>query len=262
MSSPGGGRARPWAERFRLRAVGGSLLVLGAALAGSALTSTPAGAVPQCGGNNAVVMSPYSCTKQRTIDGTTFTVLLVVSNDMVTAHYTLDAPRPADTPIRVRSHQGVSSSSGAPTDVSGTIPAGGTSAVLSVALSCGQIDVKAVYTSPGDSRGRITAPYVTDTHNCTDTTTTTTATTTPTTPTTSATTTPTTTPTTLATSIPGTTPPTTVGTTAAATSTVPGGGRPLPVTGRGSGLAVAGAVLVAIGLVLVSAVGRRKGVRA
>jgi hypothetical protein len=235
--------------------------VLGAALAGLALVSTPAGAVPQCGGNNAVVMSPYTCTKQRTIDGTTFTVLLVVSNDVVTAHYTLDAPRSSDTPIRVRSHQGISSSGGAPTDVSGTIPAGGTSAVLSLALSCGQIDVKAVYTAAGDSRGRITAPYVTDTHNCTQTTTTTPTTT----PTSSATTTPTTTPTTLATSIPGTTPPTTgppttVTTTAAATSTVPGSGRPLPVTGRGSGLAVGGAVLVAIGLVLVSAAGRRRGV--
>jgi hypothetical protein len=256
MSSPVGGRARPWWERLRLRAVGGGFVVLGAALAGTALTSTPAGAVPQCGGNNAVVMSPYTCTKQRTIDGTTFTVLLVVSNDVVTAHYSLDAPRATDTPIRVRSHVGISSSGTTPTDVSGTIPAGSTSASLSVLLSCGQIDVKAVYTAAGDSRGRITAPYVTDTHNCTQTTTTPT-----TTPTTSATTTPTTTPTTLATSIPGTTPPTTaVSTTAAATSTVPGGGRPLPVTGRGSGLAVAGAVLVAIGLVLVSTAGRRRGV--
>ena len=202
-----------------------------------------ASAVPSCGGNNNVVVSPYTCTKQRVIDGTTFTVVLDVTNDVVTAHYTLNAPRAADTPIRVRSHRGISSVGDHPTEVSGVIPAGATSAVLSVALSCGQIDVKAVFTGNGDASGRVTAPYITDSNDCAA------ATTTTTTPTTGP---GTTTPASTSTTAPGEA--TSIVTTPGSSTTIPG---PLPATGGGVGFALGGVSLFVIGLVLLT-IGRRR----
>jgi hypothetical protein len=222
-------------------------LVVGGVLGGLAMLSPPAGAVPTCGGNNNIVTSPYTCTKQQVIDGTTFTVVLDVSNGGITVHYTLDAPRLADTPIRIRSHLGISSTGTSPTEQSGTIAAGATSAVLSVPLSCGQIDVKAVFTGNGDSRGRITAPYVTDTSNCaTAPSSTSTSSTTAATTTTSVSTT-----TTPASTTPPSTPP---AATSIATTTPPGSGS-LPVTGRGRGLGEAGLLLVGAGALLL-AIGR------
>ena len=71
-------------------------------------TSGTASALPLCGGNQNVQMAPVTCTNSRTIDGTTFTVVLdVTAGGAVTASYTLDAPRSVDTPIRVRSHRGI-----------------------------------------------------------------------------------------------------------------------------------------------------------
>ena len=156
--------------RARIRTWAGMLLATGAATAGLAFaTNGTAAALANCGGNNDVKVAPLSCTNTRTIDGTTFTVVLDVNAaGAITVTYTLDAPRSADTPIRVRAHRGISSNPNT-YEVSGTIPAGATSAVLAVQTNCGQIDVKAVFTGNGDARGRVAGPYITTADDCTST---------------------------------------------------------------------------------------------
>jgi hypothetical protein len=230
----------------RGRTLGLAALAVAGVTAGLALaTSGTASALPLCGGNQNIQTAPVTCTNSRTIDGTTFTVVLdVTAGGTVTASYTLDAPRSVDTPIRVRSHRGISSDPRV-LESSGVIPAGATSASLTTTLNCGQIDVKAVFTGNGDARGRVTAPFVTMANDCQSApTTTTTTTTTPTT----ATTTPTTSPPTGATSTPSSVSPTSAGasTTAASSSGA------LPVTGTGTGLLVVSALLVLVGIVLVT----------
>ena len=231
------------ARRLRRgRQLGFAALALAGLTAGLALaTSGTASALPLCGGNQDVKMAPVTCTNTRTIDGTTFTVVLdVTAGGSVTATYALDTPRAVDTPIRVRSHLGISSNPNV-LESSGVIPAGATSASLTTPLMCGQIDVKAVFTGNGDARGRIAAPFVTTPTDCQQVPPTTTATTT-------ATSTPTTPPPTGATSTPSSVSPTSAGasTTAAASSGA------LPVTGTGTGLLVASVLLVLVGIVLVT----------
>jgi hypothetical protein len=95
----------------RVRRLGLAALALAGLTAGLALaTGGAASALPLCGGNQTMQTAPISCTNSRTIDGTTFTVVLdVTAGGVATATYTLDAPRAADTPIRMRSHLGISS---------------------------------------------------------------------------------------------------------------------------------------------------------
>ena len=109
----------------RGRRLGLAALALAGVTAGLALaTSGTASALPLCGGNQNIQMAPVTCTNSRTIDGTTFTVVLdVTAGGSITASYTLDAPRSVDTPIRVRSHRGISSSPNVH-EASGVIPAG------------------------------------------------------------------------------------------------------------------------------------------
>jgi hypothetical protein len=215
------------------------------AVAAASVTAPMVGraeALPSCGGNQKIETAPFTCEKSRTIDGTTFSVVLDVRNNVVTVTYTLDAPRAVDTPIRIRSHEGISSQPNV-SDSESVIPAGGTTATLSTTLMCGQIDIKAVFTGNGDARGRVVAPYVTETNNCVaSVTTTTTATTT--TPTTS----PTTGPAVTTTSIAGT-----------VVTTTPDRG-PLPVTGSGAALAAVGGGLLLAGLVLATAGRARRAV--
>jgi hypothetical protein len=198
-------------------------------------------ALPSCGGNQKVETAPFTCEKSRTIDGTTFSVVLDVRNGVVTVTYALSAPRQVDTPIRIRSHEGISSQP-IVSETEAVIPAGGTTAILSTALMCGQIDVKAVFIGNGDARGRVVAPYVTDTNNCVAQVTTTTAATT----TTASTTTPTTSPTSGAT------------TTSVAATVVTSPPGSLPVTGSGAGLAAVGGGLLVAGLVLATASRNRR----
>ena len=176
-----------------------------------------------CGGNSTIRTLPIDCGNARTytIQGVTFTVTVRLQVDATgngTATYTLSRRLPQPVPIRVRAHTGISSG---PTvhDVSGEIPAGALTATLTVRVICGQVDVKAVFTAPGDERGRIAGPYL-----CVagpPTTPTTAPTTIPdTTPTTGATTSPTT-----PTSGPGTAPVTTTGTTPASVVPSTTGGR-------------------------------------
>ncbi len=237
--------------RARIRTWAGMLLATGAATAGLAFaTNGTAAALANCGGNNDVKVAPLSCTNTRTIDGTTFTVVLDVNAaGAITVTYTLDAPRSADTPIRVRAHRGISSNPNT-NEVSGTIPAGATSAVLAVQTSCGQIDVKAVFTGNGDARGRVAGPYITTADDCSST------------------------PTTEATTVPPTTGPTTGPTTSTGGSTTPSSeavttlppsstptssgssalsNRALPETGSDGALLLAlSAALVVVGVVLVT----------
>jgi hypothetical protein len=225
--------------------------VLAGIAAGTIACASPlvgrAGALPNCGGNQSIKVAPVTCAGQRTIDGTTFSVVLDVRNDVVTATYTLDAPRAADTPIRVRSHHGISSQPNV-AEMAGTIPAGATSASLTVALQCGQIDVKAVFTANGDARGRVTAPYVSNSTNCEAATTTTTSASTTTVATTTSTPG---SPATTASSAPLQS--TTTAAAGSATTVSQGHTGPLPVTGAGTTLAVLGAALVGVGVVLAAA---------
>jgi LPXTG-motif cell wall-anchored protein len=153
--------------RARVRTWAGLILATGAATAGLAVaTSGTAAALPNCGGNNDVKVAPLTCTNTRTIDGTTFTVVLDVdAAGVMTVTYTLDTPRSVDTAIRIRAHRGISSNPDT-NEVAGVIPAGATSAVLVVPSNCGQVDVKAVFTGNGDARGRVSGPFVTTADNC------------------------------------------------------------------------------------------------
>lgn len=197
--------------------------------------------VPGCIGNKRVKVAPYTCTSTRTIDGTTFSIVLAVSgNGQMVVSYKLDAPRPADTPIRVRAHRGKSSNDNV-NETAGVIRAGQTSGLLTLANNCGQVDVKAVYTGNGDARGRVAGPWVTQQHDCQPG------------PTTSAPA-PTTSPTTPG---PGA-PVTTAGTSPSVPpggSTVPAGPSPtLPATGSPGDvigwLMIVGSALVIVGLVV------------
>ena len=230
----------------RGRRLGLTALALAGVTAGLAVaTSGTASALPLCGGNQNIQTAPVTCTNSRTIDGTTFTVVLdVTAGGSITASYTLDAPRSVDTPIRVRSHRGISSSPNV-REASGVIPAGATSGSLSTTLLCGQIDTKAVFTGNGDARGRIAAPFVTMANDCQS------APTTPAPPTTTATTSPTTSPTTAPTG-PTSTPSSVSPTSAGASTTAASSSGALPTTGTGTGLLVVSALLVLVGIVLVT----------
>ena len=229
----------------RGRRLGLAALALAGVTAGLAVaTSGTASALPLCGGNQNIQTAPVTCTNSRTIDGTTFTVVLdVTAGGSITASYTLDAPRSVDTPIRVRSHRGISSSPNVH-EASGVIPAGATSGSLSTTLLCGQIDTKAVFTGNGDARGRIAAPFVTTANDCQS------APTTPAPPTTP-TTAPTTSPTTPLTG-PTTTPSSVSPTSAAASTTAASSTGALPTTGAGTGLLAVSALLVLVGIVLIT----------
>ena len=120
-----------------------------------------------CTGNGVVQVAPYTCTRSRTIDGTTFTVVLDVTADRaVTVSYSLDAPRAVPTPIRVQSHVGLAGGPPAEGQAEGVIPAGATTATLAVILQCGQIDIKAVTLGNGQPAGHIAAPFVTTANSC------------------------------------------------------------------------------------------------
>ena len=120
--------------------------------------------LPLCGGNQTIRPAPRTCTNTKVIDGTEITVVLdVTAAGVATATFTLGTPRPADTPIRLRWHEGISSGP-LVDEISGVIPAGSLGPVtlqVTAARTCGgQIDTKAVFTGNGDARGRVAAPYI------------------------------------------------------------------------------------------------------
>ena len=88
--------------------------------------------------------------------------------------YVMSPVQQADVPIAVHSYTNISSD---PRQfINGVIPAGQTTAQLVVPrIECGQLDMKAVFTTPGDSSGNIAGPVVTWGDVCQATTTTSTA---------------------------------------------------------------------------------------
>lgn len=156
---------RPRAPRRLVAAVLGVMTAVGVGIVGVIGTGA-AGAqgLPQCGGNKRIFPAPQTCFTTKVIDGTEFTVVLdVTAAGLATATYTLGTPRPADTPIRMRWHEGISSGP-LVDETSGVIPAGSVGPVtlqLQATQTCGgQIDTKAVFTGNGDGRGRVAAPYI------------------------------------------------------------------------------------------------------
>jgi LPXTG-motif cell wall-anchored protein len=120
--------------------------------------------LPLCGGNQTIRPAPRTCFNTKVIDGTEVTVVLdVTAAGVATATFTLGTPRPADTPIRMRWHEGISSGP-LVDETDGVIPAGSLGPVtlqVTATLTCGgQIDTKAVFTGNGDARGRVAAPYI------------------------------------------------------------------------------------------------------
>ena len=137
----------------RGRSLGLAALALAGVTAGLAVaTSGTASALPLCGGNQNIQMAPVTCTNSRTIDGTTFTVVLDVTAGGV-HHGELHARRAA---LGGHAHPGAL----APGDLVqperprgvGRDPGRGDVASLSTTLNCGQIDMKAVFTGNGDAR--------------------------------------------------------------------------------------------------------------
>jgi LPXTG-motif cell wall-anchored protein len=222
---------RPRAPRRLVAGVFGVMVAVGVVGVGAA----GAQGLPLCGGNQTIFPAPRTCFNTKVIDGTEVTVVLdVTAAGVATATFTLGTPRPADTPIRMRWHQGISSGP-LVDETDAVIPAGSLGPVtlqVTATLTCGgQIDTKAVFTGNGDGRGRVAAPYIgldicNQPTTTVGTTTTTTASTTPSSVTT----------------LPGSsTSPTTAG-SSVAQSSVPGS---LPTTG-GERSRVAAVALVAL----------------
>ena len=154
-------------------ALAGLGLVVAGATTAHAQTNT-------CTGNNVIDQAPYSCTETRDITGITFTINLNIdATGRAVVDYTMSPVQQADVPIAVHSYTDISSD---PRQfINGVIPAGQTTAQLVVPrIECGQLDIKAVETTPGAAAGNIAGPVVTWGDVCQVPTTTTTTTTTPT----------------------------------------------------------------------------------
>jgi hypothetical protein len=154
-------------------ALAGLGLVVAGATTAHAQTNT-------CTGNNVIDQAPYSCTETRDISGITFTINVNIdATGRAVIDYTMSPVQQADVPIAVHSYTDISAD---PRQfIDGVIPAGQTTAQIVVPrIECGQLDIKAVFTTPGDSAGNIAGPEVTWGDVCQVPTTTTTPTTTPT----------------------------------------------------------------------------------
>jgi hypothetical protein len=154
-----------------------ALAGLGLVVAGSTATHAQTNT---CTGNNVIDQAPYSCTETRDITGITFTINLNVdATGRAVVDFTMSPVQQADVPIAVHSYTDISA--GPSQFINGTIPAGQTTAQLVVPrVECGQLDIKAVETTPGAAAGNIAGPVVTWGDVCQVPTTTTTTTTTPT----------------------------------------------------------------------------------
>jgi hypothetical protein len=120
--------------------------------------------LPFCGGQNAPPQPvPYTCRSQlQTIDGSQVSAVLHADGQNVTVTYTLVAPRTADAPIRVTHHIGISGAGGQRSVAEGVIPAGQTTATLSVTTPCfaGQVDIKFVFVLDTQPQGRVGGPWI------------------------------------------------------------------------------------------------------
>ncbi len=133
--------------------VGAGLVVAGGGVAGAQLVN--------CTGNKVIDHAPYACTDTKVITGITFTITLNVdAAGQATVDYTMDPVQTAVVPIAVHSYTDINL--GPKQFITGNIAAGATTATLVVPrIECGQLDIKAVNTAPGDSSGNIAGPVVT-----------------------------------------------------------------------------------------------------
>jgi len=149
--------------------VGAGLVVAGGGAAHAQLLGS-------CNGNKVIDHAPYSCNDTRVINGITVTAQIDVDvTGKATIGYVIDPVQQVDVAISVHSYTNISQD---PKQiVNGTIVAGQTTGTLVVPrIECGQLDVKAVFVTPGDSAGTVAGPDVTwgDVCQTVDTTTTTT----------------------------------------------------------------------------------------
>jgi hypothetical protein len=114
-----------------------------------------------CTGNKVIDHAPYTCTDSRVITGITFHITLNVdATGQATVDYVMSPVQAADVPIALHSYTDINLG---PKDfVTGVIPAGQTTAQLVVPrIECGQLDIKTVKVTPGDTSGNIAGPRVT-----------------------------------------------------------------------------------------------------
>lgn len=134
--------------------VGAGLIVAGGGVAHAQLLGS-------CNGNRVIDHAPYSCSDTRVIDGVSFTAQLDIdAAGKATVTFTIPSPAVADITIAVHSYTNINQD---PRQfVQGTIPANGTTATLVVdRIECGQLDIKAIHVTPGDTTGNIAGPVVT-----------------------------------------------------------------------------------------------------
>jgi hypothetical protein len=163
-----------------MRLVRRSLVVLSFAVALPIAASGVAHAqVPKCSGNTVIDHAPYTCQDSKVISGITVSIVLNVdANGRAVVDYTLDAPQQTDIAIALHSYTDINQDP--KQQVTGVIPAGETTGVLVLErIDCGQLDIKAVETTPGVPEGRIAGPQVTWGEVCQAPATTTTPTTSP-----------------------------------------------------------------------------------
>jgi hypothetical protein len=162
------------------------LTVLGLAAVGVAAYATPAHAA-NCGGQGAAPQPvPYTCTLPGidiTVSGITrhFSAVVSANGTSVTAVITMTGGLlPVNVPVKIVHHEGISGAGGNEDSAQGFILAGQTTATVVDSSPCraGQLDVKAVDTSPGSGdKFRIGGPWITNGTGCMDTQTTVPATT-------------------------------------------------------------------------------------
>ena len=119
-----------------------------------------------CTGKGVIQEAPYACSTTRTIDGMDVTADLDVDvNGRAVVTFTISPPQPVDVPVSIHNYTGIS---GEPRlFVDGVIAAGTTSTTLVIdEVKCGQFDMKAVHTAPGEAAGRIAGPVLSWGQNC------------------------------------------------------------------------------------------------
>lgn len=134
--------------------VGAGLVAAGAGVAHAQLVN--------CTGNKVIDHAPYACVDSKVIDGITFSITLNVdAAGQATVDYVMDPVQP-QTAVQIAVHSYTDINLGPKQFITGTIAAGQTTATLVVPrIECGQLDIKAIHTTPGDSSGNIAGPVVT-----------------------------------------------------------------------------------------------------
>jgi hypothetical protein len=141
-------------------------------VAGSIFTLAGTAHAANCGGQGAAPVAasadaPYVCTMPGidiTVQGVTrhFSGVLTANGTTVSVTFTMSAPLPVAVPLVLIHHTGKSGDGQPEIRVEGSIPAGSTTATVVDSKPCqdGQVDAKAIFTKPGDERGRVGGPWI------------------------------------------------------------------------------------------------------